>query len=94
MLVKVAIDLSLDRLFTYAVPEELQKKLAVGQLLLVPFGHRRARGFAMELDGASSVDASFKLKPIEGIVDETPFFSPLTLKLDCGRLCYRRNHCT
>ena len=81
MLVKVAIDLSLDRLFTYAVPEELQKKLAVGQLLLVPFGHRRARGFAMELDGASSVDASFKLKPIEGIVDETPFFSPLTLKL-------------
>ena len=49
MTVRVAIDLSLDKLFTYAVPVELEKKLAVGQLLLVPFGHREARGFAMEL---------------------------------------------
>ena len=29
MLVKVAIDLALDRLFTYTVPEELEKKLTV-----------------------------------------------------------------
>ena len=52
MLAKVAIDLALDRLFTYEVPEALQKKLAVGQLLSVPFGHREARGFAMEIVGA------------------------------------------
>ena len=49
MLVKVAIDLALDRLFTYEVPEALQEKLAVGQLLSVPFGHRAARGFAVEI---------------------------------------------
>lgn len=49
MLVKVAIDLALDRLFTYEVPEALQEKLAVGQLLSVPFGHREARGFALAL---------------------------------------------
>ena len=49
MIVKVAIDLALDRLFTYEVPEALQEKLAVGQLLSVPFGHREARGFAMEI---------------------------------------------
>ena len=49
MIVKVAIDLALDRLFTYEVPEALQKKLAVGQLLSVPFGHREARGFALEI---------------------------------------------
>ena len=48
MTVKVAIDLALDRLFDYEVPEALEKKLAVGQLLSVPFGHREARGFAME----------------------------------------------
>ena len=54
MLVKVAIDLALDRLFTYEVPEALRKKLAVGQLLSVPFGHREARGFAIavEAEGA------------------------------------------
>ena len=52
MLVKVAIDLALDRLFTYEVPEALEKKLAVGQLLSVPFGHREARGFAVEVSPA------------------------------------------
>ena len=49
MQVRVAIDLALDRLFDYEVPKELEKKLAVGQLLSVPFGHRTARGFAMEM---------------------------------------------
>ena len=50
MTVSVAINLALDRLFTYEVPEALQKKLAVGQLLSVPFGHREARGFALGID--------------------------------------------
>ena len=97
MLAKVAIDLALDRLFTYEVPEALQKKLAVGQLLSVPFGHREARGFAMEVAGngadlrretedlrglESQVSSPhFKLKPISSIVDETPFFSPALLDL-------------
>ena len=97
MLVKVAIDLALDRLFTYEVPEALQKKLAVGQLLSVPFGHREARGFAMEIVGAPGTSrptgdrpdvvgrdvpgAPIRLKPITAIVDETPFFSPAILEL-------------
>ena len=83
MLVKVAIDLALDRLFTYEVPEALQKKLAVGQLLSVPFGHREARGFAMELPhgGGSFQDGDYKLKPVTAVVDETPFFSPKLLEL-------------
>ena len=96
MLVKVAIDLALDRLFTYEVPEALQKKLAVGQLLSVPFGHREARGFALEVGGAQDLrretedlkgiesqvsSPHFKLKPISSIVDETPFFSPALLDL-------------
>ena len=88
MLVKVAIDLALDRLFTYEVPEELEKKLAVGQLLSVPFGHREARGFAMEIEttnGGSGAPAplpkDFKLKSVSAILDETPFFSPRLLEL-------------
>ncbi|MBQ3747020.1 MAG: hypothetical protein II863_06390, partial [Kiritimatiellae bacterium] len=58
MLVRVAIDLALDRLFDYEVPEALEKKLAVGQLLSVPFGHRTARGFVMELGEEGSVVSS------------------------------------
>jgi len=86
MLVKVAIDLALDRLFDYEVPEALKEKLAVGQLLSVPFGHREARGFAMEVqkDGASGGAASLpkeRLKAVSAILDETPFFSPALLEL-------------
>ena len=79
--VKVAIDLALDRLFTYEVPQALQKKLAVGQLLSVPFGHREARGFAMELSEAEPSTRPYALKPVTAIVDETPFFSPVLLTL-------------
>ena len=94
MRVRVAIDLALDRLFTYEVPAALQGKLAVGQLLSVPFGHREARGFALEIEegerretgdegGASRLASrvSCPLKPITAIVDETPFFSSALLEL-------------
>ena len=83
MIVRVAIDLSLDRLFDYEVPEGLEGKLAVGQLLSVPFGHREARGFAMEVGerGTGNGERRFSLKPVKAIVDETPFFSPSLLKL-------------
>jgi len=84
MNVQVAIDLALDRLFTYEVPEALQKKLAIGQLLSVPFGHREARGFALEVRSKSEEVRSedgYRLKPITAIVDETPFFSPALLEL-------------
>ena len=44
---QVATDVAAGRTFDYAVPPEMEKKLSVGQLLSVPFGHRVARGFAM-----------------------------------------------
>ncbi|MBR4953082.1 MAG: hypothetical protein IKZ30_01050, partial [Oscillospiraceae bacterium] len=89
MFVKVAIDLALDRLFTYEVPVELSGEIKVGQLLRVPFGHREARGFALELIHPPTPNSltpplptqNFKLKPILGIADPALFFSPEMLKL-------------
>jgi len=85
VVVKVAIDLALDRLFDYEVPEALEKKLAVGQLLSVPFGHREARGFAMAVgvgrEARGERQEPRPLKPIHAIVDETPFFTPSLLEL-------------
>ena len=97
MLVKVAIDLALDRLFTYEVPVDLCQEVRVGQLLRVPFGHREARGFALEVEGTGNGEwgmgknvetpnskletGNFKLKHILGIADPAPFFSPAMLKL-------------
>ena len=89
MQVRVAIDLALDRLFTYEVPAALQKKLAVGQLLSVPFGHREARGFAIEIESegrgegeeGTSGDGGRRLRPVSAVVDDVPFFSPALLRL-------------
>ena len=78
LFVSVAIDLALDRLFTYSVPVELTEKLCVGQLLRVPFGGRIARGFALAVMKEAP---EFKTKPILAIEDESPFFSVALLKL-------------
>ena len=85
MFVSVAIDLALDKLFTYSVPEEYKEKLLVGQLLRVSFSHRITRGFALALykempPELKNLDPS-KIKPIIGIEDESPFFSEAGLKL-------------
>ena len=80
MLVKVAIDLSLDRLFFYEVPAALQGKLAIGQLLSVPFGPQLKRGFALEIGDWPEARAH-ALKPVREIVDAEPFFSPQLLAL-------------
>ena len=78
MYVSVAIDLGLDRLFTYSVPAELSEKLLVGQLLRVPFSGRIARGFALAVQEEAP---AFKTRPVLAIEDESPFFSPALLKL-------------
>ncbi|MBQ6009018.1 MAG: primosomal protein N' [Kiritimatiellae bacterium] len=78
MFVSVAIDLALDRLFTYEVPVELLGRVRVGQLLRVPFHGRITRGFALSL---SETPPAFATKPVMAIEDESPFFSPALLKL-------------
>ncbi|MBR0504840.1 MAG: primosomal protein N' [Kiritimatiellae bacterium] len=78
MFVSVAIDLALDRLFTYEVPVELLGRVRVGQLLRVPFRGRITRGFALTL---SETPPAFSTKPVMAIEDESPFFSPALLKL-------------
>lgn len=78
MYASVAIDLALDRLFTYEVPVELLGKVRVGQLLRVPFHGRVTRGFALSL---SDAPPAFATKPVMAIEDESPFFSAELLKL-------------
>ena len=77
MVARVAIDLALDRLFDYAIPNELAGKLAVGQLLRVPFGHREARGFLMEFAVRSvqcAVDDAGRADGENGSVEERELF--------------------
>lgn len=82
MFVRVAIDLALDKLFSYAVGAEFAEKLQIGQLLRVPFSGRIARGFAIAIDEFPPADVpASKMRAILGIEDEIPFFTPSMLEL-------------
>ena len=66
---------SIDKNFTYLVPEHL-KFLSAGWRVLVPFGSRKFDGFIIkvfEVDDATTFE--FELKEISGVIDEEAWFT-------------------
>jgi len=49
MIVRVATEISADRLFDYAVPGALAPRIRVGQRVSVPFGHRTIDAYVVEV---------------------------------------------
>ncbi len=67
---------SLDKNFSYRVPEHLQG-LTAGWRVIVPFGRQRVDGFVMrvrEVDDAETF--GFELKDVAEVIDEEPWFTP------------------
>lgn len=58
----------LNKPFTYLIPTELKKSVAVGKRVLVPFGPREIAGFIVSLENNHT--AKYELKPIIKILDE------------------------
>lgn len=54
MIVRVATEISADRLFDYAVPAELEERLRVGQRVSVPFGGRTVDAYVVEIAADAS----------------------------------------
>ncbi len=52
MIVRVATEISADRLFDYAVPEALAPRIRVGQRVAVPFGGRTVDAYVVEVAGS------------------------------------------
>ena len=52
MIIRVATEISADRLFDYMVPEALAPRICVGQRVAVPFGGRTVDAYVVEIDGA------------------------------------------
>ena len=59
---------TLDKAFTYLVPESLKEKLKVGMKVLVSFNHRQVRGIVLKI--TNTFDGDYELKEIEKIEDE------------------------
>lgn len=59
---------SVDKTFTYLIPDNLKDKLKVGMKVIIPFGKRKINGFVVNIKDV--YDDSFELKSIDSIVDE------------------------
>lgn len=57
---------SIDKTFTYIVPEKLESFIRVGMKVLVPFGNKIVNGFVVNMK--DTCDADFELKEISDIV--------------------------
>ncbi len=75
---RVVVDVSLDKVFDYAVPPELAGRLHVGSQVTVPFGRREAEGFVV---GFAASSAFSDLKPVKGTKDDRPLVDPKLMRL-------------
>lgn len=86
-IVRVALDVPLDSLFDFRVPDGLDP--APGSLVVVPFGRTRKVGVAMERLARSEIPAG-RLRPIESVVEDVP---PIARpELDLFDFCARYYH--
>ena len=70
MFAEVCVDIpaaKVDRLFTYAVPEEYQNVIEVGMRIQVPFGSRQLLAIVIRLLDKQATD--FKVKEIHSLLD-------------------------
>lgn len=70
-LIKVAVPLPVDGLFTYSVPRQLSGSIKIGLRVIVPFGKRIITAFVVE---TSSAMPDYKVKAVQEVLDGVPLF--------------------
>ena len=81
MIVGVLVEItskSVDKIFDYLVPEELERKVEVGKRVEVPFGNRTLVGFILKIKKDSDVST---LKEITKVLDEEVILTKELLEL-------------
>lgn len=77
--VEVAVDVpQVDTLFTYHLPPELESRVQVGQLVVVPFGARQVTGVVVTCSRASTVPQT---RPVIALLDPQPVVTPQQIAL-------------
>ncbi len=73
---------SVDRLFSYKVPDDLQDRIFIGMRVKVPFGasNKTIEAYIIELTAFCDVPTS-KLKSIVSLIDNYPIFTPQMIAL-------------
>ncbi len=78
--VHVALDLPLDQLFTYRLPEALVGRVPVGARVEVPFGHGNRSMVGYAVDFSETCDYK-QVKVVRTQIDEQPLIAPDLLNL-------------
>jgi len=73
----IALNLPLNRLFTYKVPERYHQEILPGKRVLVPFSQKILTGIVISLKNESEFE---KTKEIKTILDENAIFSDEMIK--------------
>ena len=73
----VAVDLPVEGLFTYAIPQTLESQVTLGKRVLVPFGKRTVTGYVTGVKKESDIEG---VKDILDVLDDTPIFDEKRLK--------------
>ncbi|HEX7416349.1 MAG TPA: hypothetical protein VF305_04120, partial [Smithellaceae bacterium] len=71
MYVNVALNIPADKLFTYAVPTNLQQEAQIGKRVFVPFGRRKRTGFIVAINVPCSLT---NIKSVMEILDDEALF--------------------
>ena len=82
MFIDVIVELkakSLDKTFTYKVPDELKQEIEIGKRVKVPFGKQKLEGFILNIKKEVKLD--YEVKDILEIVDKNPVLNSEMLKL-------------
>lgn len=80
MYVNVSLPIPVPTLFSYKVPEDLEKKIQIGQRVLVPFGNRKKIGYVIEIKDEFYSSQKI-IKEIIKLIDINPLIPPKLLNL-------------
>jgi primosomal protein N' (replication factor Y) len=82
MFIEVLVELgskTIDKAFTYLVPNEMKNKIEIGKRVLVPFGKQKVEGFILGINNKKEYD--YELKSIIDVIDENPVLNKELLEL-------------
>lgn len=73
---------ALNRLFTYAIPQEYQNSLVAGCVVEVPLGSRNLNGVVVEVyNELSEEERQYSLRPIAKVLEAAPFWGGELMQL-------------
>ena len=87
MVVSVLVEVNIDKVFDYNVPDRLKDSIKIGIRVLVPFGNRSLEGFIINIKN----DSNYELKDVLEVIDDNAILNEELLAL--GKEISRNNIC-